>query len=189
MMKKDLIKSTLTDEDFAKAYELLDIPVLQYDCGRLCGNLCCQEYQPGVGMYLLPGEECMFTGKEPWLQWSFHNARDHDFPPEYQGVVAFVKCNGVCPREKRPIQCRTFPLMPYLDSHGNLSVVHDGLNGILICPLIRNPDKYPLNPDFVNNALKAWQILSRDPFIKKDIEWQSRHLEKDSYSPWKKLFR
>ena len=135
MMKKDLIKSTLTDEDFAKAYELLDIPVLQYDCGRLCGNLCCQEYQPGVGMYLLPGEECMFTGKEPWLQWSFHNARDHDFP-RIPGCCSVCKMQGVCP-EKRPIQCRTFPhALP-------------GLSWQLICSA-RRTKRYidmPLNPE------------------------------------------
>ena len=74
-MKKNLVPSTLSKQDFEIVYKLLDVTPLQFDCGLLCASLCCQEYEPGVGMFLLPGEEQMFTMEEPWLKWHFVNAR------------------------------------------------------------------------------------------------------------------
>jgi len=186
-LKRLLVKSSLRKEDFQKAYSLLDYPPLDFDCGKLCGKLCCQEYEPGVGMYLLPGEECMFTGTEPWLKWQYQPAEDYDFPPEWNGMVAFVTCQGTCPREKRPIQCRTFPLMPYMDPQGTLTVRIDQLSGAFICPLVRYPEKYPLKPEFYKRVLAAWQILTRDPLIRADVAWQSRKLDQDIKASWRKL--
>ena len=169
-MKGLMVRSTLTPEDFAKVYKLLDLPALDCDCGSLCERICCQEYEPGVGMYLLPGEDCMFDGNEPW-----------------DGMVHFVMCRGTCPRERRPLQCRTFPLMPYIDEDGNLDVRLDTLTGSLLCPLVRYPESHPLRPEFVDAVLSAWRILTKDPLIRADVLWQSRKLDQDSLSPWRKL--
>lgn len=187
-MRKRLVRSVLSKEDFEEVYRLLDVPPLESDCGELCGRKCCQEYEPGVGMYLLPGEESMFTGREPWLRWSYKLARHHDFPGSWKGLVAFVMCRGTCPREKRPIQCRTFPLMPYLSPEGELAVRLDTLAGSLICPLVTGPDRHPLRSEFVENVLKAWRILTRDPLIRDDVFQQSRKLDEDENSPWRGLF-
>ncbi len=89
-----LVRSTLTKEDFERVYRLLDCPVLNFDCGDLCDRRCCQEYEPGVGIYLLPGEECMFTGQEAWLAWTYHKAARHGFPKEWKGKIQFVTCKG-----------------------------------------------------------------------------------------------
>ncbi len=186
-LKGLLVRSTLTKEDFEEAYSLMDIPALDCNCGDLCGRLCCQEYEPGVGMYLLPGEECMFTGNEDWLRWSYKDAQQHNFPPEWQGMVQFVMCKATCPRDKRPIQCRTFPLMPYLDDSGRLSVRLDTLTGSLICPLVRCPESYNLRPEFSERVLAAWRILAKDPLVRLDIHLQSRHLDTDRSSPWRQL--
>lgn len=188
-MKRRLVKSHLTRDDFEKAYSLLSVPPLDGDCGAQCGRMCCQEYEPGVGMYLIPGEERMFTGKELWLRWRYQRARDHDFPPEWKGLVQFVVCQGVCPRERRPIQCRTFPLMPYLDSSGNLEMRLDSLSGSLICPLVRHPEEHALRPEFVENARKAWAILIKDPLVRADVAYQSRKLDQDEKAPWRRLLR
>ena len=186
-MKKNLVPSTLSKQDFEIVYKLLDVTPLQFDCGLLCASLCCQEYEPGVGMFLLPGEEQMFTMEEPWLKWHFVNAQEHDFPPDWKGDVAFVTCNATCPRDKRPVQCRTFPLMPYLTPEGELQVRLDTLSGILICPLIKQPDTYPLRPEFYKSVLAAWQILIRDPLIRSDVWHQSSLLDKDESSAWRAL--
>ncbi|HHY34823.1 MAG TPA: hypothetical protein GX510_04200 [Firmicutes bacterium] len=185
----NMIKSIFSDDDYRYVYSLLDTSPLEFDCGDLCGKRCCQEYQPGVGMYLLPGEEKLFTGQEPWLKWSLKRAEDQDFPPDWKGYVAFVECNSNCPREKRPVQCRTFPLMPYIDLRGNLTVRLDVLNGPFLCPLVRYPRKYPLRDEFRQRVLEAWRILVTDPLIRSDVLWQSRNLDRDIRSPWRKLFQ
>lgn len=186
-MKGLMVRSALTPEDFAQVYKLLDLPALDCDCGSLCERICCQEYEPGVGMYLLPGEDCMFDGNEPWLEWTLHSATHQDFPPEWDGMVHFVMCRGTCPRERRPLQCRTFPLMPYIDEDGNLDVRLDTLTGSLLCPLVRYPESHPLRPEFVDAVLSAWRILTKDPLIRADVVWQSRKLDQDRLSPWLKL--
>ena len=189
LLHHDMVKSVLTAEDFRRVYEILDTPPLDFDCGTICGKLCCQEYQPGVGMYLLPGEERLFTGREAWLKWSFKRAEEQDFPPDWKGYVAFVECNSICDRGRRPVQCRTFPLMPYLDKDGKLSVRLDVLNGPLLCPLVRYPRKYRLRAEFRRRTLEAWKLLITDPLIRSDVEWQSRILDEDLRSPWRKLLR
>jgi hypothetical protein len=183
-----LVPSTLSTNDYQKAYALLDIPPLESDCGILCASVCCKEYEPGVGMYLLPGEEQMFAGNEPWLTWEFPKAQRHDFPPDWKGRVAFVTCNGKCPRDMRPVQCRTFPLMPYLTPDGKLDVTLDRLSGILICPIVQNPEKHLLRPEFYEAVESAWSILIKDPLIRSDVWQQSRELDKDESSPWRRLF-
>ena len=140
-------------------------------------------------MYLLPGEECMFTGDEDWLTWKFRLARNHDFPPEWKGYVQFVICDATCPRERRPIQCRSFPLAPYLDEEGNLGVTLDTLTGSLICPLVRSPEKHELSAKFVESVLEAWRILIKDPLIRVDVFRQSRRLDEDREAPWRALLK
>ncbi|HHY44257.1 MAG TPA: hypothetical protein GX512_00910 [Firmicutes bacterium] len=187
-IRRRLVRSTLCKEDFKRVYRLLDIPAIEGDCGALCGHRCCQEYEPGVGMYLLPGEELMFSGRERWLRWSYKSAKHHDFPESWKGLVAFVMCNGTCPREKRPVQCRTFPLMPYISPQGQLSMRLDTLTGSLICPLVSNPERHPLKEEFLERALEAWSILIRDPLIRDDVVQQSRKLDEDESAPWRGLF-
>jgi hypothetical protein len=190
MARKHLVKGILQKEDFEQVYRLLDTPAIEGNCGELCGSLCCQEYEPGVGMYLLPGEECMFTGREQWLTWKYQLAKKHDFPPEWKGMVQFVMCQGTCPRDRRPIQCRTFPLMPYLDESGeNLSMRLDALTGSLICPLVREPGAHAIRPEFQERALEAWRILLKDPLIRLDVAAQSRRLDEDRRSAWRDLLR
>ena len=184
-----LVPSVLSKQDFNEVYSLLNVHPLDFDCGILCGSLCCQEYEPGVGMYLLPGEEQMFSGKETWLDWKYVKAKDHNFPLDWKGHVAFVTCNATCPRDKRPIQCRTFPLMPYLTLDGELLVKLDTLTGILICPMIKEPDKYPLKPEFYAAALSAWRILIKDPLIRSDVWQLSRQIDQDEISLWRNLLK
>lgn len=187
LFRPNLVPSTLSKQDFEKVYALLDVTPLEFDCGTLCGKLCCREYEPGVGMYLLPGEEQMFSMEEPWLRWAFVKAGEHDFPPDWKDDVAFIMCNSDCPRDKRPVQCRTFPLMPYLTPEGEIQVKLDALSGILICPLVKQPHTYPLKPEFYTAVLSAWRILIRDPLIRSDVWRQSRLLDQEESSVWRGL--
>jgi len=187
--RRNLVRHMLQKDDFRNVYSILDVGPLEFDCGTLCDSLCCQEFEPGVGIYLLPGEEQMFTQQETWLIWTYPKARYGGFPSSWKGRAPFVMCKGQCPREKRPIQCRTFPLMPYLSLDKRLETRMDFLSGILICPILKNPCKYPLSSRFVQAVEQGWSILLRDPLIW-DLVWQrSRQLDEQTDSPWLKLFR
>jgi hypothetical protein len=164
-----------TKDAFQRAYKLLyRVTPLAADCGKLCKSRCCTEWEEGVGMYLLPGEEAMYSGDEDWLAWETHSTRDYEFCPTWSGDYYFVKCQGSCPRDKRPFACRTFPLAPHLDTEGNLSMVFDP-DGLLICPLVQLGDRKALNPLFIRACEKAWSILiDDDPLIRDDVEYESR---------------
>lgn len=177
----------LTQADFETVYRLLDrVTPLKEDCGVLCDKICCTEWDRGVGMYLLPGEEVMFAMNEDWLVWETHSCEDYDFAPSWTQDMYFIKCTKPCPRSKRPFACRTFPLTAYLREDGILKLILDP-KGIPICPLIQLGSLNILEPDFVHNVRRAWQILLKDPLIYDDIFWQSRMLDEVRKSPYAAL--
>ncbi|GAB6181638.1 hypothetical protein JCM14036_29570 [Desulfotomaculum defluvii] len=164
--------------DWVKIYKLLDeITPLKQNCGDLCNAVCCTEWDKGVGMYLLPGEDVMFTGEEDWLEWEEHSTEVYEFCPTWFGNIKFLRCKGYCLRERRPLACRVFPLMPYLTEDGKLTLRFDIELGSRICPLAQNNDINILDPEFVRRVAKVYQILLDDKLIRDDIEWQSRQLD------------
>lgn len=167
----------LSKAQYLLAYKLLENTTpLSTDCGELCGKKCCTDWQDDVGIYLLPGEEQLFSFTEDWLKWEKHSTEEYEFCPSWEGDFFFVKCIKPCPREKRPFQCRTFPLLPHLEIDGRLSMIlaQEFAN---LCPLIQKGIK-SLNPDFVKNAKQAWQILLNDPLIYADVLWESEKRRK-----------
>ncbi len=162
---------TLSKEQYEEIYRLLDrVSPLDTDCGKLCGAACCtQSYADGeeMGIFLMPGEEALFGPEDDaWLERTHESAEDLGFPASWVESVAFVHCKTppVCPREKRPIQCRTYPLTPHLDAEGHLTLVYNDLDMPYRCPLIE--EQIPLNDDFVEATLKAWDMLIQDPRVR-----------------------
>ncbi|NCB06100.1 MAG: YkgJ family cysteine cluster protein, partial [Clostridia bacterium] len=88
------------------AWEMLDsLTPLRTDCGRLCGGACCQTDETGEnGMLLLPFEDRFYRKPIEGFRFAL---RDDD--SLFKGGRRLV-CEGVCPREHRPIACRIFPL-------------------------------------------------------------------------------
>ena len=163
------MESILSRKDYQEIYDLLNsTELLDYDCGTLCGAACCtqsREYsEEEMGIYLLPGEEQLHADSD-WLDIRVSRAEDHDLPKSWTGDVYFVRCKTppICPRDKRPIQCRTFPLAPHIDEDGELMMVYNDLELPYECPLIE--EEIPLEDDFVEKTLKAWKILIKDPGI------------------------
>ncbi len=178
-----------TREDYQRVYALLDrVTPLTGDCGLTCGRKCCTEWDRGAGMYLLPGEEVMFTGDEDWLRWETHSSSDYEFCPAWQGEFFFVACTKPCPRHRRPFACRTFPLAPYLTPDGRLTMLLDD-NGILVCPLVQSGRLDRLQPAFIEAARKAWEVLLDDEMVRADVEWQSRERDASNAGGWTRLFR
>ena len=167
------MKSTIRKKTWRAIYRLLDrVSPVDYDCGTLCGCTCCTcEDLPEdatdfeMGMYLLPGEEKMFTQKEDWLIWKKESALDYEFPDSWNGNVYFIRCKTppVCPRKSRPLQCRFYPLMPFLDDSDNLYLILSPAYTPYQCPLIEK--KMNLNDSFIQATYTVWRRLIQDPLI------------------------
>ena len=184
-----MIKSVIRERTYRAIYRLLDrVSPIDRDCGELCGAACCtvsgktQGYrEQELGIYLLPGEEKIHSKKDDWLVWTVEDAEDFDFPESWKGKVNFVCCKTppICPRAKRPMQCRTFPLTPHINQDGELSLVYNDMELPYRCPLI--DEEIPLNERFVQATFTVWKHLIEDPLIydlvKLDSETRERQIE------------
>jgi len=155
---------------------------LDFDCGLLCGHKCCTDFEPGknLGVYLIPGEFALFDGTEAWASWEFHSTEEYEFAPSWEqyGAIPFLKCTGLCAaeRDKRPLECRTYPLVPYLREDGRLEVCYAPW-ALGVCPLTERYRLEDLRPTFVEAVRKAWEILMADPDILDHLRWLSRQLK------------
>lgn len=174
------MKSTIKKRTYQAIYRLLDrVSPVPYDCGTLCSAICCScgNDDENLGIYLLPGEDKVHDRDDDWLTWSAEYAEDYEFPESWTGKVYFVRCKTppICPREKRPMQCRTFPLTPHIDEDGVLSLVLNDSDLPYSCPLIA--EKIELDPAFVKATYTCWKHLLRDPLIydlvKEDSEYRT----------------
>lgn len=169
--------------DYKKLYSITNtITPLDGDCGELCSKICCQpDSGDNLGVYLYPGEECMFTGKENWLQWEQRHPAEDDFPPSWKYPVYFVRCTRPCPREQRPLNCRFFPLTPHLLKDNTLLLIHETLKLPYLCPLIAG--RTPLRKDFIEVTARCWQELLKNPRILDLVKMDSREREREGCRP------
>ncbi|MBM7855655.1 hypothetical protein JOC37_002060 [Desulfohalotomaculum tongense] len=170
--------------DYKKLYNLTgDVTPLQGDCGNLCRSICCQpDKENTLGMYLFPGEEVMFTGKEDWLRWERRHPVEDEFPPSWSYPVYFVRCTKPCPREKRPLSCRLFPLAPHLLGDDTLLLIYETLPLPYSCPLIT--EKIPLRKDFIKAVAQCWQELLKDQRIYDLVKMDSKEREQEDHRPY-----
>ncbi len=182
------MKSTIRKSTYKAIYRLLDkVSPLPSDCGQLCGAACCNcggddKIEDGLefdmGIYLLPGEEKLFTRKESWLKWSVEDAEDYEFPDSWSGKIYFVRCKTPphCPRKLRPLQCRFYPLAPYLTEKGELKLILSPAELPYQCPLIT--DKMQLQEAFIKATYTVWKHLIKDPLIGDLVNMDSRQLRR-----------
>lgn len=161
------------------ARELLaDATPLEFDCGTLCGHKCCTDFAPDVGVYLIPGELSLFDGSEDWIRWKFHSTRHYDFAPSWSrhGQIPFMQCTTLCDREKRPFECRTYPLVPCLNDDGTIEMRYSPwAEGV--CPLTERYRLDQLRPEFVDLARRAWQVLMEDPEMLDHVKWLTEQVK------------
>ncbi|WP_031515039.1 hypothetical protein [Desulfofalx alkaliphila] len=170
--------------DYKELYKITrEVTPLQEDCGLLCGGICCRPDKDNtIGMYLFPGEEVMFTGDEDWLVWEHFHPEEDDFPPSWSYPVYFIKCTRSCPREKRPLSCRFFPLAPHLLSDNTLLLIHETVQLPYRCPLITK--RIPLREDFIQVVAYCWQQLLKDGRIRDLVKMDSQDREKYGQKPY-----
>lgn len=164
--------------DYNYLYSLTGrVTPLEEDCGLLCGSVCCRpDRKNNLGVYLFPGEESLFAENEDWFTREYHNPADYDFPDNWESQVHFIKCFAPCPRERRPLACRFFPLAPHLLADGTLLLTHETARLPYKCPLIAR--NIPLRGDFTETVARAWLMLVKEPRIRKLVEEDSRERER-----------
>ena len=115
---------TIDKKTYEEIYKMLDaVDPVDFDCGTLCGGLCCTcSYEPEeefrmesdenadsyMGLYLLPGEEAIYN-MDPdapdndcgWIDWGYLVAEDYEFPESWHGKVSFIQCKTSLTRDKR----------------------------------------------------------------------------------------
>ena len=145
-------------------------------------------------MYLYPGEESLFPGAEDWYDLEWHRTDEREFCPDWEGkipAVAFLICRGRCPRDRRPLACRLFPLAAEVtaDRTGHGYAIDVGLDAdaAIMCPLARRARLDQLDPEFVEACRDVYRRLARDPLILADLKWQGERRRESLNDPWRKL--
>ncbi|MCX7709258.1 MAG: hypothetical protein N2484_05350 [Clostridia bacterium] len=156
---------------FRMAYRVLENSTpLRMDCGELCSKACCKGDQE-TGMHLFPGEEQVYADPPSFLSISPTHI-------EIKGHsrLLIALCKGSCNRRLRPLSCRVFPLIPYLDKNNVLSIIMDP-RAAHLCPIAGYTERNTLNLFFVRNVRNAFRLLMHDKEIKEYIVWLSRQID------------
>lgn len=163
---------------FEKAYQLMDEPLVDTNCGLLCNFHCCRSHEAdeALGMYLLPFEYETMQSKVK--DYEVHSSYQYDLPKGIKKqYYIFCSDDSGCLRTNRPIQCRTYPFEPhYLDGVLSLVIEKDQLHH---CPLIHKREQW--RPEFVTGIYEGWKALLDIEAVKGYIQSQSetRHQEKN----------
>ena len=117
-------------------------------------------------MYLYPYEERMF---EKGADFAKISESDFMYADTYAG---FITCDGFCKREMRPLACRIFPLVPYVDNEGRLKVIYDP-RAVNFCPL----EKMHITNAFKEKVWKVSSLLFKASDTREFIIAQSRLID------------
>ena len=172
-------------EIWRECHAMLDaITPLSSDCGTLCGARCCKG-GPQDGMLLFPEEALLFEelittvaafpGSPSEMAEPIHGkaetgvseAETGDWRleesqivlPGTSGPLKLLVCNGRCSRNFRPMACRMFPLLPWMDRHGRIRVRPD-LRAYALCPLLSDPASPPISATFAEAVRSAFELAS-----------------------------
>ena len=162
-----------------KIYQRLDeVTPVDFDCGKLCDEVCCvydadETHTEELVLYLLPGEELMYEDS-PDFELYYMDSSEIRYPHSWKDNIYLVKCKNPprCDRSIRPIQCRTFPLVPHISKNGEFHLVLDETEFPYECPIIR--DHIKLNDDFINVTYEIWKMLISNPLVYDLVDMDSK---------------
>ena len=165
-----------------RIYKRLDsVTPVDFDCGKLCGEVCCvydaEDYRnEELALYLLPGEELMY-GDSPDFELYYMDSDEIKYPHSWKGQIYLVKCRNPpkCDRSIRPIQCRTFPLVPHISKDGEFHLVLDATEFPYECPIVEN--HIPFREDFLLETFDVWKALIKNPLVYDFVDMDSRRRE------------
>ncbi len=160
-------------------YAKLDkVSPVDFDCGKLCGEVCCvydedDYHNEDLALYLLPGEELMYEDSDSFELY-YIDSSEIKYPHSWKDNIYLVKCVNPpkCNRSIRPIQCRTFPLIPHISKNGKFHLIFDENEFPYKCPIIHKNIK--LNDDFIKVTYEVWRILIKNPLVYDLVDMDSR---------------
>jgi len=141
-----------------------DVTPLTRDCGRLCGAACCQPDETGDnGMLLMPFEERLYV--KPIEGFPFRLVEDDRL---FKGGKRLV-CQGVCPREHRPLACRVFPLRMKVVTGGEDGGAHVEAEidprAWAVCPLPEEGGLRAVRAEFIRQVEAAGNLLCTNVYM------------------------
>ena len=160
----------LSIDQYREIYRILDSATpAAYDCGTLCGSVCCSDSSFGEDesyIYLLPGEKEYLDSIGCSIPIISEKRSEHYLPGSWGDIVYIAHCPGenACGRDVRPIQCRTFPLEPYINADGSLEMIPERTDLPYKCPFIEGEAE--LSEDFRRATYEAWSMLIKDEAIR-----------------------
>ena len=153
-----------------------ELTPLKRDCGRLCAAACCQPDETGLnGMLLFPFEETFYS--RPIEGFPFRLIDDDTL---YKGGKRLV-CEGVCPREHRPLACRIFPLLIRVETDASGEQVHCTAEldprAWCVCPLLEQGGLRAMDPAFVAAVSQAGDVLVRNVYMLEALYNEQRMID------------
>jgi len=137
---------------------------LEYDCGKLCDKKCCCGTETD-GMLLFPGEEFLYQHIES--SWYKIKESNITLPGGYK--ISYLICNGICPREYRPLSCRIFPVIPYINEFNRVDFKPD-IRSFGTCPIVFDSEKHSINENFIDKLYMSFLPLLRERVVLEFIE-------------------
>jgi len=173
-----------TPDQYHHWYAQLDrhAPLGYRDCGSSCGRICCTDYEEDVGMYLFPGEEALYPAQEDWYRIETSTCGAEGLYPRDDTPIHVFICDGRCPRHRRPLACRLFPLTPVLRPDGVFSLGYP-LGAYPICPLTRT-DPGTLHRGFRRAVRRVYRELLADPMLFARYLDESHVIREESRAAW-----
>lgn len=159
------MKARITEKKLNRFYRLLSVPMIDFDCGKLCAPknggipLCCENEDV---VPILFHEEYKYHSRNGrfWKRMPPINKEIKAFIEESEDYYVFAKCPGPagCKRSKRSMNCRTFPFEPHVAKNGEVIGLAFADARDVDCPLIGRPMK-TFNPVYIQNTIKFWQEM------------------------------
>lgn len=143
---------------------LQSVTPLKTNCGKLCGGACCQSDETGEnGMLLFPFEDKLY--QKPIEGFVFRLLPDDTL---VKGGFRLV-CEGVCPREHRPLACRLFPLRIRVE-HDVVSLATQAVAELdprawMVCPLLEAGGLRVMSPAFINAVEEVGNRLLKNVYM------------------------
>jgi hypothetical protein len=145
-----------SDNEFAALYRMLNVAMVDLDCGIQCGKFCCvgNGQTENAFKYLLPGEAEFLVGH------GFHKhaiLEDFGFLIHYR-AERLDQCVCEKIRNYRPICCRMFPFRPVIDVERGVVVDLMKVQSARFSPCWLESPRQPWR----EQAIAAWNFLFSD---------------------------
>lgn len=167
-------------EIYKKAYAYMNETVLEGNCGELCNFVCCNpDCNDGedMGIYFLPYEyESLHTDNPIFDKEKIehHHSEEYCFTEKIDYLI-YGYCNSTlaCNRELRPIQCRTYPLIPHIKNKKLQLIIEK--QDYFDCPLMERFDTW--RKEYIEGIYKGWEELLKIKEVYDLVEFDSLERE------------